>query len=101
HFARNGFLVRPAPIGGVTPHNIRAHYIGWTSNGHIGKINVSHAIYEALGHDDRNPIANKRTDINAQMAALEVSLDRDWLRLHASGFFASGAANPTDSTARG
>jgi hypothetical protein len=101
HFDENGFLVRPAPIGGVTPHNIRAHYIGWTSNGHIGRINVSHAIYEALGHDDRNPIANKRTDINAQMAALELSLDRDWVRLHGSGFFASGSAKPTDSTARG
>src|SRR5205807_4465194 len=35
------------------------------------------------------------------MAALELSVDRDWVRLHGSGFFASGDANPRDSTARG
>jgi hypothetical protein len=101
HFDENGFLVRPAPIGAVKPHNIRAHYIGWTSNGHIGKVNISHAFYEALGHDDLNPIAGRRTNINAQMAALELSVDRDWVRLHASGFFASGDGNPRDGTARG
>jgi hypothetical protein len=101
HFDENGFLVRPAPIGAVKPHNIRAHYIGWTSNGHIGWLNVSHAVYEVLGHDDLNPIAGRRTDINAQMGALELSVDRDWLRLHTSTFFASGDAHPRDSTARG
>jgi hypothetical protein len=103
HFDENGFLVRPAPIGGVRPHSIHAHYIGWTSNGHIGKINVSHAIYQALGHDSVNlfSIVPARTYINAQMAALELSVDRDWLRLHTSGFFASGDAQPSDGTARG
>lgn len=101
HFDENGFLVRPAPIGAVKPHNIRAHYLGWTSNGHIGWLNVSHAVYEVLGHDDLNPVAGRRTDINAQMAALELSVDRDWLRLHTSTFFASGDAHPRDGTARG
>lgn len=101
HFDENGFLVRPAPIGAVKPHNIRAHYIGWTSNGHIGWLNVSHAVYEVLGHDDLNPIAGRRTDINAQMGALELSVDRDWLRLHTSTFFASGDAHPRDRTATG
>ncbi len=103
HFDENGFLVRPAPIGSVQPHSIHAHYIGWTSNGHIGKVNVSHAIYQALGHDSGNlfnPLS-KRAYINAQMAALELSVDRDWVRLHASGFFASGDASPSDGTARG
>ena len=35
------------------------------------------------------------------MAALEVSLDRNWYRLRASGFFASGDGNPRDGEARG
>src|SRR5262249_27991579 len=48
HFDDNGFLVRPAPIGSVLPHNVRAHYIGWTGNGHIRRLNISHAFYEAL-----------------------------------------------------
>src|SRR5262249_35062151 len=48
HYDSNGFLVRPAPIGLIAPHEIRAHYIGWAGNGHIGRVNVSHAFYEAL-----------------------------------------------------
>ncbi len=101
HFDENGFLVRPAPIGSVRPHNIRAHYLGWTGDGHIKALNINHAFYQAFGHDDLNPIAGRRTDINAQMAALEASLDRNWYRLRASAFFASGDGDPRDSTARG
>jgi len=107
HYDENGFLVRPAAIGTVVangalrPHNIRAYYLGWTSNGHIGRINVSHAFYQALGHDDFNTIAGKRVDINAQMAALELSVDKDWIRFRSSFFYASGDGNPRDSTARG
>ena len=84
HFDDNGFLVRPAPIGSVLLHNIRAHYLGWTGNGHIKALNISHAFYQALGHDDFNPIACRRTDINAQMAALELSVNRNWTRFRAS-----------------
>ena len=40
-------------------------------------------------------------DINAQMAALEVSYDRDWIRYKASVFYASGDDKPTDGTAHG
>lgn len=101
HYDENGFLVRPAPIGAVKPHNIRAHYIGWAGEGHIRRINVSHAFYQALGDDDLNPIAGRHTEINAQLATLELSWDRDWLRFRASGLFASGDSNPRDGTARG
>lgn len=112
HYDDNGFLVRPAPVGAVVNgavrvHNIRAYYLGWTGNGHIGRLNVSNAFYQALGHDDFNTIAGRRVNINAQMAALELSLDRDWVRYRASFFYASGdssnrsGASRTDGTARG
>lgn len=101
HYDENGFLVRPAPIGSVAPHDIRAHYIGWTGNGHIGRLNVSHAAYEVLGYDSRNLIAGRRTDLNAQFAALELSVDHDWFRPRASFLFASGDKNPRDRIARG
>ena len=97
----NGFLVRPAAIGSVTPHSIHAHYLGWTSNGHIHRINVSHAFYQALGHDTLNPIAGRPVNINAQMAALELSYDKDWVRFKISGLYASGDGNPRDGSARG
>ena len=95
HYNENGFLVRPSPIGDVVngnviEHGIRAFYLGWAGNGHIKRINVSHAFYQALGYDTFNPIAGRRVDIDAQMGALELSLDKDWIRYYTSFFYASG-----------
>jgi carboxypeptidase family protein len=101
HYDENGFLVRPAPIGLFQPHEIRAAYLGWTGNGHFGPINVSHAFYEALGTDSLNPIAGRSVTINAQMAAAEISLDKDWVRYKVSAFYASGDGNPRDGRATG
>jgi hypothetical protein len=101
HYDENGFLVRPAPIGAVTPHQIRAHYAGWTGSGHIGRINVNHAFYQTFGTDEKNPVAGKRTYINAQLAAAELSIDKDWLRPRVAFLFTSGDKNPTDGRARG
>ena len=101
HFDENDFIVRPAAIGSVKISNIRSHYIGWTSNGHIGRYNVSHAFYQVLGRETQNPIAGRPVDINAQMAALELSYDRDWIRFRTSAFYASGDGNPRDRIARG
>jgi hypothetical protein len=106
-FDTNNFLVRPAPIGTFKPHAIRAHYYGLTGDGHFRRININHAFYQVLGHDSNNPIASQydvkkaRQDINAQMAAVELSMDRDWIRYRLSFFFASGDKNPRDGTARG
>jgi hypothetical protein len=100
-YDRAGFLVRPDPIGAATPHNVEAYYLGWTSEGHIGPINVSHAFYQALGNDTRNPIAGRSIDINAQMFFLELSKDFDWMRYQASAFVTSGDNNPTDGHGRG
>ena len=97
----NNFLVRPEPIGVVKPHAIRAYYYGLTGDGHFGKLNITHAFYQVLGHDSFNELAGRRVDINAQMAAVELSLDKDWLRYRLSFFYASGDKNPRDGTARG
>lgn len=101
HYDRTGSLVRPAPFGTPVPHGLQAFYFGWAGDGHIGRWNVSHQVYQAVGRDDLNPLAGHRVDLNAQMAALEVSYDRDWLRYKASFFYASGDHNSTDSTAGG
>ena len=107
HYDDNGFLVRPSPIGKVfssgmiQPHSVHAAYIGWTGDGHIGPVNLTHAFYQALGTDSFNAIAGRPVTINAQMAALELSVDRDWFRLKGSLFYASGSANPSSGHARG
>ena len=100
-YDENGFLVRPAPVGVFQAHEIRAAYLGWTGNGHFGPINVNHAFYEALGTDSLNPIAGRAVTINAQMAAAEVSIDKDWVRYKVSAFYASGDGNPRDGRATG
>lgn len=110
----DNFLVRPSPVGavvsngGIQTNAIRAHYIGITGDGHFKRLNVENAFYEALGRDRFNAIANtppplipRWRDINAQMAALELSLDRDWLRYRVSAFFSSGSKRPNSSTERG
>lgn len=112
HFDENGFLVRPAPIGAVVngaikAHQIHAYYIGWTSSGHIGRINVSHAFYQVLGHDTFNTIASRRVDIDGRLGAVELSVDKDWMRFRTSFLYQSGddndrsGASRTDGTAHG
>ena len=49
HFDKNGFLVRPARIGTPRLHEVTANYLGLAGDGHLGKINVSHAAYYAFG----------------------------------------------------
>lgn len=100
-FDRQGFLVRPDPIGIAQPHDVDVFYIGWTSEGHLDWLNISHAFYQALGRDSRNPLAGRPVDINGQLAFLELSIDKDWMRYQTSVFFTSGDDDPRDDKARG
>jgi hypothetical protein len=100
-YDRNGFLVRPALIGDVRPHAIKVGYLGLSGDGHIGRLNLSHSYYFALGSDDRNPIAGRRVRVKSHMAAVEGSVDKDYFRFRGSFFFASGDKNPTDGVASG
>ena len=101
HYDANGNLARPAPLGTVEDHDVNAYYFGWAGDGHIGRLNLSHAFYQVVGHDSLNGLAGRPVDINAQMAALELSYDRDWVRYKASVFYASGDGNATNGSANG
>jgi hypothetical protein len=113
HYDKNDFITRPAVLG-TTPddgrpgsggrlegHDVKAFYLGWTGDGHIGRFNITHAYYHVFGEDEYNGLAGQRVDISAKMAAVELSYDRDWVRYKLSGFYASGDDDPTDDTARG
>jgi hypothetical protein len=101
HYDDNGFLVRPAPLGTIVSRPIRSSYFGWSGLGHIGRLNLNHAFYQVLGHDQLNPVAGRYTDINAQFAAVELSYDHDWYRPRVAFLYASGDRDPRDGTARG
>lgn len=106
HFNTNDFITRPAPIGDVVPKSVNAIYLGWTGDGHFGPLNITHAFYQVLGRERPNQIAGNvfgpvKTKINAQMAALELSVDHDWRRYRGAFFYASGDDDPNDEDARG
>jgi hypothetical protein len=100
-FDRNGFLVRPALIGDVRPHAIKVGYVGINGDGHLGRLNLTNSYYYAFGRDDRNPIAGRPVHISSHMAAVEASIDHDYLRFRGSFFWAQGDKNPTDDQANG
>ena len=89
---------------GITPGDrgrLNVAYLGFHGDGRIGSWAIDHAFYQAFGHDDFNRLARRPVDINAQMAALEVSRDSDWLRYRGSFFFASGEKDLNDDKANG
>jgi hypothetical protein len=100
-FDKNGFLVRPDPAGVFSPHRVEAHYFGWTGDGHIDRYNITHAFYWVVGRDSRNPIAGQPTSISAQLAAVELSYDRDWARFRMSGLYQSGDGHANNGHATG
>ncbi len=101
HFDDNGGLVTPAPIGQARVNHVESYYFGVAGEGHFGKVNVTEAFYHAAGRDSQNPIAGREVDINANLAALEVSYDFDWMRVRGFGMFASGDDDPRDGHAGG
>jgi hypothetical protein len=96
-----GNIVRPSPIGTVAPHDLQAYYLGWNGEGHIGRANISHSLYHVFGQDDLNGVAGQAVDISAWMAAMEISVDTDWMRHKFVLFYGSGDNDATDSQATG
>ncbi len=102
HYDRTGTIVDPEPLGGpIVPHDLRAYYFGWNGDGHIGRFNITHSFYEVLGRDGLNGLAGRPVNLNAQMAALELSYDMDWVRFRAQFFYASGDSDPTNGHGTG
>jgi len=100
-FDRNGFLVRPALIGDARPHAVKVGYLGFSGDGHLGRLNLSHSYYFVFGHDEHNPIAGRRVDVRSNLVAAEASVDRDYLRFKGSFLFAQGDRNATDDRGSG
>lgn len=101
YYDNNGFLVRPAVLGDVRPHNYRVTYLGLNGDGHFGRWNITSSFYVAVGTDERNPLAQQPQTIRAGFAAAELSRDFDWLRIRGNALFASGDKNPFDNKATG
>lgn len=105
YYDNNGFLVRPAQIGDDRGVNYHVNYLGFNSDGHFGRLNLTTSAYWALGHLSHNQFstdpANRGASINAFFLAAEPSIDFDWVRVRASGLYQSGDGNPRDGHAGG
>jgi hypothetical protein len=82
-------------------HNYDVAYLGYSVDGHLGKWNLTASLYEALGLEEQSEFGLSHTRVQANFAAAELSRDFDWIRLRASGLYASGDSNPFDKTAHG
>ncbi len=101
YYNNNGFIERPAAMGDARPHDYRVTYVGLSGDGHFGRWNLTSSFYHVIGDDSYHPLAQQATDIRASFAAAELSRDFSWIRLRATGIYASGDEDPFDSKATG
>jgi hypothetical protein len=98
---QNGFIERPASIGLERFREYDVTYVGYNGDGHFGRFNMTTSVYYAFGDETPSLYVNQEVDISALFAAMEVSLDFDWIRPRLSALYASGDDDPFDDEANG
>ena len=93
----NGFPVRPALIGNLRARDYEVAYLGYSADGHVGRINLSASAYGALGWDRDSLFTGETGKIRSFFVAAEPSYDVDWIRLRGAFLFASGDGDPFDN----
>jgi hypothetical protein len=106
--ARGTEIDAPAQAGNGTAtfidgarHNYDVAYLGYSVDGHVGKLNLTASLYEVLGLEEESEFGVSNARVQANFAAAELSRDFDWIRLRASGLYASGDSDPFDRSAHG
>jgi hypothetical protein len=97
----NGFPVRPALLGDLRGRDYDVAWLGYSMDGHFGRVNFTGSTYLALGKDKNSFFTSRPTNIRSFFAAGEASIDVDWARFRLSGLYASGDGNPYDNTETG
>ncbi|HEX2802274.1 MAG TPA: hypothetical protein VHN73_09450 [Phenylobacterium sp.] len=101
HIDDNGFPVRPALIGNLRTRDYDVVYLGYNSDGHYGRLNLTTSAYAAIGEDRNSIFTGKPAKIRAWFAAAEPSYDLDWIRVRGSILYASGDSKPYDNKETG
>jgi hypothetical protein len=97
----NGFIVIPAALGIERARNYDVVYLGYNTDGHIGRYNLTTSLYWAFGNDTPGTFVVREERVNAGFAAAELSRDYSWLRVRLSGLYATGDRNPYGHTETG
>ncbi len=69
--------------------------------GTSGTLNLTGSVYEVLGRESEGVFTGALSKVQATFAAVELSRDFDWIRVRASGLYASGDGDPTDGSSHG
>ncbi len=97
----NGFIARPASIGGERLREYDVFYLGYSGDGHFGRLNLTTSLYGAFGEVDKGVFSNTKSDIEAVFFAAEASMDFDWIRPKFSLLYGSGDDDPYDGKSTG
>jgi hypothetical protein len=97
----NGFIERPAALGREVPRTYDVTYFGLNGDGHFGRFNLTASAYYAMGTQSTGVFTVAGPDIRAGFAAVEGSMDFDWIRVRASAAYQSGDDNPYDKRSTG
>lgn len=90
-----------APFKPGIRHDYDVAYLGYSADGHIGRLNLTGSVYEVLGRESQGVFTQSLSKVQATFVAVELSRDFDWIRVRASGLYASGDGDPTDGSSHG
>lgn len=100
-YDNNDFIVRPASLGQERPRKYDVAYLGYSGDGHFGRLNLTTSLYYALGREEGGVFTAEDSDISAWFFAIEPSLDFDWIRARLSFLYGSGDDDPFDDKSQG
>ncbi|MEP1473072.1 MAG: hypothetical protein ABJK25_18995 [Halieaceae bacterium] len=100
-FDDNDFIARPASLGEERPREYDAWYLGYSGDGHFGRLNLTTSFYYAFGEEENAVFSGRSSDIEAFFFAVEPSMDFDWIRARASFLYGSGDDDPFDDKSQG
>jgi len=101
YYNKNGFIERPASVGGERPRKYDVVYLGYNGDGHFGRLNLTASLYGALGKGEPGVFSNQEEDIRAGFFAAEAGFDFSWIRTRFSVLYGSGDKDPYDNKATG
>ena len=100
-FDDNDFIARPASLGEERLREYDAWYLGYSGDGHFGRLNLTTSFYYAFGEEEDAVFSGRSSDIDAFFFAVEPSMDFDWIRARASFLYGSGDDDPFDDKSQG
>jgi hypothetical protein len=101
YYDKDGFQQRPAELGLQDPHKYAVTYYGLNGDGHFGRLNLTQSYYYAVGNDSLDELTGRNAQIRAYFAAIEPSMDFDYIRIRGSALYASGDSKPFGKTETG